>query len=66
MSKRQPLPKEPLRLMAISTSGCAGWWCQESPGRGVLFLPAQVSKDSADNVLVLNASNATSDCGIIW
>ena len=44
MGKRQPLPKEPLRLMAISTSGCAGWWYQEWPGKGVLYLPAQVSQ----------------------
>ena len=36
---------------------CPGWWYQEWPGSGFLFLPAQVSQDAVDNVLVLDASN---------
>ena len=35
---------------------CPGWWYQEWPGRGVLFLPSQVIQDLVYNVLVFDPS----------
>ena len=34
-----------------------GWWCQEGPGRGFLFLLAKISQNPVDNVLLLDASD---------
>ena len=34
---------------------CPGSWCQVRRGGGTLFLIAQMSEDSVDNVLVLDA-----------
>ena len=34
-----------------------GWRCQELPSWSVLFLPAQVSQDSVDDILIFNAGN---------
>tara|TARA_B100001059_G_scaffold228931_1_gene260720 strand:- start:578 stop:712 length:135 start_codon:yes stop_codon:yes gene_type:complete len=40
-------------------------WCQEGPGRGVLFLLAKMSQDPVDDVLILNARHDRNDRGIL-
>ena len=46
-----------LRINSPCLRWCSGWWCQVGQGGGTLLLIAQVSQDSIDGLLVLNARN---------
>ena len=51
-----------LRINSPCLRWSSGWWCQVGQGGGVLFLIAQMSQNSIDDVLVLNAGDNFMAC----